>query len=74
MWAFARRPQTRGTAPERPAFETLDICDRVEPTAPYTVPGRNLTLVSLANAPLEFNFEVTAFVVCVGLGLGAPLI
>jgi hypothetical protein len=41
--------------------------------APYTILGRNLTPISLASAPVEFTFVVTAYSAAVGLFLGAPL-
>jgi hypothetical protein len=40
--------------------------------APYTIPGRDLTLVSFLSAPLEFIFLVTVYIGGVGL-LGAAL-
>src|SRR5262249_36115263 len=40
--------------------------------APYTIPGRDLTPISLASAPLEFTFMVTVYITCL-LFLGAPL-
>jgi hypothetical protein len=41
--------------------------------APYTFPGRNLTPISLASAPLEFAFAVALHIAGVGLFLGVPL-
>jgi hypothetical protein len=41
--------------------------------APYSIPSRSLTLISLASAPLEFTFVVALYIASVGLGLIAPL-
>jgi len=42
-------------------------------SSPYAIPGRDLTPISLASAPLEFTFVVAIYITCILLFLGAPL-
>lgn len=55
-------------------FAASELIAMILRGTPFTIPGRDgSTAISFANAPHEFTFGVTAYIVGVGLFLGVPL-
>jgi hypothetical protein len=54
-------------------YAASELIGMISRGAPYWIPGRHLTPVFFANAPLEFIFFVAIAVIGVGLFLVGPL-